>query len=246
MLSTFALKIIAVISMLIDHIGAVFFPQAILLRIIGRLAFPIYCFLIAEGYTHTKSAPGYLMRLGAFALISEIPFNFAFNGRIFYFGGCNVFITLFLGLLGIILFDMILKWDSIPRLASFVLALVPVALLCRTADTLHSDYGKYGVLLVFIFYLFRQNRTAALFMFALSTVLKYAVTANVYDGALKLFEANGTVWYLYFGMTQMFCLLAAIPIALYSGQSGYKGLKWFFYAFYPVHLLLLGLLALCF
>ncbi len=246
MLSSFALKIIAVISMLIDHIGAVFFPQATILRLIGRLAFPIYCFLIAEGYAYTKNAPRYLMRLGLFALISEVPFNLAFSGKLFYLGGCNVFITLFLGLLATMLFDTIRKWDGIPTFAVFILALVPVALLCRAADTVHSDYGKYGVLLIFIFWLFRENRTAAILMFALCTILKYSLTSIANPDALRLFECIGNTWYLSFAKVQLYCLLAAIPLSLYSGKSGYKGFKWFFYVFYPAHLTVLGLLALCF
>lgn len=246
MLSSFALKIIAVISMLIDHIGAVFFPEATVLRLIGRLAFPIYCFLIAEGYTHTKNAPRYLLRLGAFALISEIPFNLAFGGKLFVLGGCNVFITLFLGLLAIMLFDTVRRWEGVPCLASFVLALVPAALLCRAADTLHSDYGKYGVMLIFIFFLFRENRTAAMLIFALCTILKYGLTSIGSPDALRLFDCAGSTWYLTLDKTQLYCLLAAIPLSLYSGKNGYRGGKWFFYIFYPAHLTVIGLLAMCF
>ena len=76
------LKLIACITMLIDHIGAVFFPSLILLRIIGRLSFPIYCFLLAEGAAHTKHAPRYALRLLLCALISELPYDLAFSGKL--------------------------------------------------------------------------------------------------------------------------------------------------------------------
>ena len=86
------LKLIAVVSMLIDHIGYVFFPSVRLLRIIGRLAMPIYCFCVSEGLIHTSSRKNYLLRVIIFALISELPFDFAFNGG-FKLGDENVMFT---------------------------------------------------------------------------------------------------------------------------------------------------------
>ena len=94
----FTLKWIAIVSMLIDHMGAILFPQYIEMRIVGRLAFPIYCFLLAEGAVHTSNIRRYEIRLLAFACLSDIPFDLAF------FGGVtlehqNVFFTLLLGVL---------------------------------------------------------------------------------------------------------------------------------------------------
>ncbi len=244
MLSTFVLKIIAIISMMTDHVGAVLFPDQVWMRYVGRLAFPIFCFLIAEGFAHTKNVPKYLMRLGMFALISEIPFNLAFKGKLFFYGGCNVFITLFLGLLALVIFDAINRMEGIPKPVLLLISLVPVAALCRTADSLGSDYGKYGVMLIFIFYIFRENRTAALLVFALSTLLKYGLTTTPYPQALMLFKAGGKTWF-FFEQTQLYCLLAAIPLALYSGECGSRRFKWLFYAFYPAHLMILWLISLC-
>ena len=79
-LSTFQLKWIAIITMLIDHIGAVLFPYELGYRIIGRIAFPIFCFLIVEGFSHTRDVRRYMVRLGIFALISELPYDLAFHG----------------------------------------------------------------------------------------------------------------------------------------------------------------------
>ncbi len=244
MLSTFALKIIAIIAMLTDHTGAVLFPDSSILRLIGRLAFPIFAFSIAEGFAHTKNSPKYLLRLGLFALLSEIPFNLAFSGRAFNLGSCNIYITLFLGLLSLMLFDSVKNWEGIPRFAAFIAALIPVAVLCRAADTLHSDYGKYGVMLIFVFYIFRKNRTASILMFIFCTMLKYGITSIGHADAVKLFELGSKSWY-FSDQTQLYCILAAIPIALYSGRSGYRGAKWLFYIFYPVHLILLWLISLC-
>ncbi len=242
MLSTFALKIIAIISMLIDHVGAVFFPGVIWLRLIGRLAFPIFCFLIAEGYAHTKNAPKYLIRLGLFAIISEIPFNLAFHGELFFFNGCNVFVTLSLGLFAIMLYDAVRKWEGIPTFAASLLALIPVAALAFSADMVGSDYGKYGVVMIFIFHLFRDNRAVAMIIIALSTLLKYGIIAGAHSAGEFLFELGSVKWY-FVTATQLFCFFAFIPISLYSGKKGYSGCKWLFYVFYPAHLILLWLVS---
>lgn len=242
MLSAFILKVIAVISMAIDHTGAVLFPNITVLRYIGRIAFPIYCFLIAEGYAHTKSAPKYLMRLGLFALISEVPYNLAFGGEFFNFSGCNVFVTLFFGLLALMLFDTVLTWRDLPGFVSYLTALVPVAAIALAADTLGSDYGKYGVVLIFVFHIFRSNRTAAILVFALSTVLRYDVLLIPGADSVRLFTIGDYTWY-FVETTQFYCLLAAVFIALYSGKQGYCGRRWLFYAFYPAHLLVLWFLS---
>lgn len=105
-ISGYWLKVIAVISMLIDHTSAVILEQipglenpAFLMRIIGRLAFPIYCFLLVEGFYHTRSRAKYAGRLFLFALISEVPFDLAFSRRMWDFSSNNVFFTLLFGLL---------------------------------------------------------------------------------------------------------------------------------------------------
>ena len=105
-ISGYWLKLIAVISMLIDHTSAVILEQipglenpAFLMRIIGRLAFPIYCFLLVEGFYHTRSRAKYAGRLFLFALISEVPFDLAFSRRMWDFSSNNVFFTLLFGLL---------------------------------------------------------------------------------------------------------------------------------------------------
>ena len=96
---TFKLKMLAVISMSIDHTGAVLMPDCIWLRIIGRLAFPIYCFLLVQGFRNTSNIKKYIGRLALFAVVSEIPFNLAFYGTIIAEEFRNVFFTLLLGLL---------------------------------------------------------------------------------------------------------------------------------------------------
>lgn len=148
-MSTFALKLLALVTMMIDHTGDVLLPQYRWLRYIGRLAFPIYAFLIVEGYVHTKDVKKYLARLAMFAVISEVPFDLAFRGAVFDMGGQNVFFTLFLGLLSIVLIDRFVY----NTLLQFVL----VAALGVIAQLAHTDYRFIGVCLIAVFYLFRDR-----------------------------------------------------------------------------------------
>lgn len=207
-LSVFDLKCIAVCTMLIDHIGAFLYPAQIWMRYVGRLAFPIYCFLIAEGYLHTRDVKKYMGRLLLFALISEIPYDLARSGCIFYAGSQNVFFTLFLGLVCIYAADASRSfWKSA---AVFVLAgLLMHFVVC-------SDYGIGGIVMILLFYVFRER-----------TLEKW-----ISVGALNL---------AYYGGIQSAATLALVPIQLYNGKKG-PSAKYFFYAFYPVHLLLLYLI----
>ncbi|WP_312694011.1 TraX family protein, partial [Caproiciproducens sp.] len=95
-MSSSQLKVLAVVTMLTDHIGAILFPSVLLFRIIGRLSFPLFCFLISEGLLYTANLKGYLERLFFFALISEVPYDLAFHGTVYYPQSQNVFFTLFL------------------------------------------------------------------------------------------------------------------------------------------------------
>ena len=106
-LSSNGLKLIAAVSMTVDHIGAALFPQALWLRCIGRLAFVLYAFLITEGYIYTRNVKWYMARLGLLAVLSEVPFDLLFHRSLFYPYAQNVFFTLFLGLLAIYLMDLL-------------------------------------------------------------------------------------------------------------------------------------------
>ena len=113
-LSGSTLKLIAIVTMFIDHLGVVAFETQIsnymvpyyIMRLIGRLAFPIFCFLLVEGFFHTRDVKKYALRLLVFAFISEIPFDLAFNRQMFYWRHQNVFFTLFIGLLVIALLEI--------------------------------------------------------------------------------------------------------------------------------------------
>jgi len=132
--SAFLLKTIASVSMLIDHIGAVFYAP-LFFRWIGRVAFPIYAFLIAQGCKYTKNINKYLFRLGIFALISEIPFDLAFNSmsqnlcsNINFLRYTNIFYTLFLGVACIAVYEK-LKVKKRQWLAIIPILFLPAILL---------------------------------------------------------------------------------------------------------------------
>lgn len=149
------LKLIAIITMLIDHIGGILFPQYIFLRIIGRLAFPIFCFLLVEGFLHTHNVSHYALRLGLFALISEIPFDLAIYHIPFYPYHQNVFFTLFIGLLVLI---SLKKFQDRPfiQLMAFILGAV-LALQCNV------DYSVFGIALIVLIYLYRLHHNFIIF-----------------------------------------------------------------------------------
>lgn len=215
------LKIIACLTMLLDHIGAVFVPgyyTYYILRILGRVAFPIYCFLLAEGAHYTRNPGKYALRLCLGAVAAELPFDLAF------YGGPtlehqSVMLTLLLG------YAALEGWRRLPGWSC-----VPVtALLALGAEWLNTDYGAWGVVLIAAFGLLRGRSRWQLVVML-----------------LLIFLAMGGIGVPFLGDVpiELFALLALIPIFLYSGKKGSwaRGIQFLFYCFYPVHLLLLWIL----
>ena len=210
------LKLIAVISMIVDHLGVIFFDDAVWMRCIGRLAMPIFCFFVAEGYYHTRDRRKYLLRMGLFALISEIPFDLAFYGSAFYPGHQNVMFTFLFAILGMFAYQEVMtrKTDNVGK----IIGVISVLACGLITIFLRTDYNAFGVALVFIFFVFKDRG-----------LLIQNVVALMYQ-----FVARGV------GI-QAWAMVSAIPLMMYNGEKGRK-LKWFFYCFYPGHLLLFGLI----
>lgn len=204
-MSVFSLKLLACVAMLIDHIGSQLYPRIRELRYIGRLAFPIYAFLLVEGFCHTRNVRKYLGRLFLFALVSEVPFDLYFHGKVFDPLHQNVFFTLLLGLMAL----QVMKLSN-----SLYLKAVAIAAFGGIAQMIHSDYRYIGVLMVCCFYWFRD--------------LEFSKCNSIIILNCRLFSSY----------IQSFGSLALLPISLYNGQKG-PGFKYFFYAFYPGHLLIL-------
>jgi len=224
-MSSFAIKILAMLTMLIDHIGAAFefsmpYPVYLVCRIIGRIAMPLFCFMIAEGLFYTRDAKRYMMRLAIFALVSEVPFDLLFMNELLEFRVQNVGFTLLLGLSGILLFD------SFAAQGHKGAALAAILAAGAAAHFLRADYGVFGVYYVFIFYYFRNG--------------KWGKTAALAAGVfLLIWTSPITDWGIAIGSTA--AVLAVIPIALYNRERGRENrpLRTVFYAFYPAHLFIL-------
>ena len=213
---TTSLKLIAAATMLVDHIGAILYPGYRWFRIVGRIAMPVFCFCAAEGFHHTKDRTGYMLRLLVFAIISEYPFDMAFDGYFSLRSDQNVMFTFLFAAAGIRAFESIRE-----KAGSFtgdIAGCLAAAFFAAAADAFNSDYGRFGVILVYLFYFMRS------------------------DPLLKLAAAAAYITAAQWGGTQLDCLLAFPLIALYNGKRG-KGLKYYFYAFYPLHLLVLYLIS---
>lgn len=224
-----ALKLIACITMLIDHFGHVIVPELPVpymaelyyaCRVIGRIAFPIYAFLLAEGMRHTRNPNKYVLRLGLGVLLAEIPFDFAL------FGGWtwehqSVMVTLTLGAIMIRCMD---------KTGNQLLKQLMMLLTAFVAEMLCCDYGFWGILMMGTF----------------------ALTENLLWQSLCILLINWLIPSLDIPVLgirmsiQLFAFFAMVPIALYSGRklTHNRMLQWGFYLFYPLHLLVLWMFLL--
>ena len=216
-MSSFVLKLIAVTSMLIDHSGYLIFNGFSFMNYIGRLAFPIFAFLITEGYIHTSNLKKYFSRLLIFAIISQIPYMLLFNNDF----TLNILFTLALGLLAITVYN---------KVKNKLLGILFVIFSSIIAELLHLDYGWFGIAIIFIFYIFKTKKIYMNMLFAFATFINY----------IYYFAKTLRIEYL---LIILFCTLSLIPINLYNGKKG-KNIKYFLYIFYPLHLIVLYLIKL--
>ena len=219
-LSQEGLKLIACITMLTDHVG-MFFPMWPWMRLVGRIAFPIYCFLLSEGVQYTSDPRKYGLRLTAGMLLSEYPFDLLLWGGP-ALRGQSVMVTL---LLGFFMLEVMKKIDFLP---GKLLAAAPFAL---AAELLHGDYGAQGVMMILLFGLAKDCGLSL----AMQTV-GLGILSLVFPGwRIPLLGLQVPA--------ELFCIFSMVPIALYSGKktTAGPGVQWAFYLFYPVHLLMLGI-----
>ena len=201
------LKLLAMLTMTLDHIGVQMFPGALWLRIVGRLAFPIYAYMIAEGCAHTRNRRKYLLQMAGLALLCQLVYFFAM-GSLFQ---C-ILVTFTLSILLIYACDTGSR--PLTALALLGVAFVTVALPRMLPGTDFAiDYGFFGVLVPVAAYLGETRRKKLLFTAGALVALAWS-----------------------FGGIQWYSLAALLPLALYGGQRGKRRMKWLFYLYYPLHL----------
>ena len=213
------LKLIACVTMLLDHIGAVFVP-GYSLRIIGRLAFPIYCFLLAEGLARSRNLKKYGIRLAIGAVLSEMPFDLLFFGRL-TLAHQSVMLTLLLG------YFMYLWMKKMPKNP-----LIPAIFCALAAEFLGTDYGAMGVAMIALFVMTRHGEDRLL---------------QILGVGLLCWMIGGAGWQVgsFYVPVQLFGVAAMVPIGLYNGRksTASRAVQWGFYLFYPLHLTVLLLIA---
>ena len=243
-LSRSSLKYIALITMLIDHIGAIFglsFYQGLgiswlyyLFRTIGRISFPIFAFFIAEGWFYTSNKLRYFLTLLLFALISQPAYYFALNSSVF---SLNILFTFILSLVMCYIVDLIKKDLSLSVVYVILMFAVSLIVVVLNAIKAPISYGLYGVFLSVLFYIFYHSNIK-------KGIMWVAIAVAIILYCLPFFLANPKN--SYDAYINLFALLSLPLIYLYNGQKGKHSPKWLFYIFYPAHITLLYLITLLF
>lgn len=233
-MDSFSLKLLACVTMLIDHTGAIFFPEIMFFRIIGRVAFPIYAFLITEGYSRTKNIKRYMFRLFILAIISQIPYMLAFETK-----GLNVFFTLLSGIFIMIIIDKKVHYYKLKHdikiskevfdISIYIIKFVIILGILYILEKFQSDYAIYGVCIILCFKMFKENfKKLTLSMIGLN----FLYTIPYLKYFMEPFGVNFRVF------LQATCINSLFFIYHYNGSEG-KKVQFLFYGFYPVHLLVL-------
>lgn len=204
------LQVVAILTMAIDHIGFMFFPEVLIFRMIGRISFPLFVFLLVEGYVHTRDRVSYFCRLLLFSVISEFAYELFSQGNVT--GPYNQNVMFELSLIFVVLWLV----DKGVEKSEFLFMLI--GFLTLFAELLGFMYGAYGLLLGLCFYIFRNKRWAVML-----SVLVLTVVYCVFHGSIFEFWAILSVIFIYF----------------YNGERGRRMPRLLPYVFYPGHLLVL-------
>ena len=237
-LNSLAIRVVAMSTMLCDHIWVTLAPDIHWLHYIGRLAFPLFAFLLVEGFLHTSNRWNYANRLFIFAALSEIPFNLMTNGQLAYIGHQNVLWTFWIGLLAMMVIDKVKT-----RVDNVVITGISTILVLYgsmyIANNLHTDYAGYGILTIIVFYTCYNLRYEWLGQFF---GLLYINVVLLAGKTLPLNLLGTSVAF----PVQSFAILSLFFIRKYNGLQGHynKTEQYLFYVFYPLHMLILALLAL--
>ncbi len=225
------IKYVAIAAMLLDHIAAfILQPEEypaltflyVIMRTVGRIAGPVMIYFIAEGYRYTSSKLKYGMRLLCFGILSQIPYSLARYGTISG-TNLNVMITLFMSFLMLVIADK-MKDKVIKGIVVFTFMIL----------TSFSDWGVLGPFMVWMFYIYREDRKKQLISYISLCLAEIVMSVLIImSGAIAWYEA---IW-------QIGMVLPIIVIYFYNGEPGRKTVinKWAFYLFYPLHFMVLWL-----
>lgn len=233
-----SLHILGMLLMLCDTLWISILPGSDWSACLGRMAYPIFAFLLVEGFFHTQNLWLYLLRLVGVAILSEIPFNLFYGGSVVYPLHQNVIWTYIIALLFIILLEEFK--DRFGKLPMLVFAIVPALLGYFLGQVLLTDYYGAGVLIILVFYLFHGKNLGC---FLGQLICLWFINFKLLGGYYYVFPSLGYDFEL---VQQGLAMMALIPIWLYYGRQGLHGrvFRWFCYCFYPVHLLLLFVIRL--
>lgn len=232
-LSGNAIKIIGAITMVSDHIGYVLFPDEEIFRIIGRLAFPLFAFMISEGARYTKNRVRYFLTLLCFGIVCQLPLIVLMNEYHF-----NIFVTFALSVLGIYALDNFKKQafarerEALPMLTSLALGLVTFGVIfaLTRSEAFHIDYGFYGILLPVFASLPNLSGAEAPGKLARLDCLPVRILCMLIPTVLLAYTMAEIQW---------FSLISLPLLFLYSGKRGQWKMKYFFYVFYPLHMVII-------
>lgn len=236
-ISMAGLHLLAMLLMLFDHLWATVLTGQQWMTCLGRVAFPIFAFMLVEGYFRTGSLRRYALRLLLFAVLSEIPFNLIMGDSVIYPVHQNIMWTLLMGLGAIHLNEKARLTGRLwRRILTAVLTVLGGFLLGFLTMT---DYFGVGVITPLVFYFFRQRKWWA---FAGQLLVLYYLNVEVLSGRYFVLNLLGMEFNI---VQQGLALFALIPIWLYRGRQGHhsKAFQYACYAFYPAHMLLLWILA---
>lgn len=222
----FTLKIIAIVTMFADH-SIIIFPNASWLHYIGRLALPIFCYLIVEGFYHTHSIKKYGERLLFFAVIAQMPYMLCIYKSLSW-NGFNILFTLFIGVMVIAIIDRC-KDEKVLYILSIIVVTAGGQYLTKA---FHTDGCYIAVYMIVCFYIFRNHR---LLQFVAMVIINGYLALSVNLTTISIGQITIPI------QEQIYGILSLIPIWLYNGKKGLssKRIQYGFYAFYPIHLILL-------
>lgn len=226
------IKIIALVTMLIDHVGYVLYGIVpywlyFVLRCIGRISFPLFAYFVAEGFYYTKNKIKYFITILIFALISQLPYSLLFNGSTTML---NVLFTFLLSVVLMFTFDKLWRETFLELKIAFVVIVFAmftfVSILLPLLFDITFDYGFYGIMLTFAFYVFKFSKTEQIVSFVILLIIYTLV---------NVIGTNIT----FFSFISIFSIFAIPFIILFNGEKGKLNLKYIFYWFYPIHIAIL-------